>query len=105
MELTLQIITIVLAVIGLIAAPLAVYLRKKGKSDAADLVDALGGGVDTAKTLLTGDQAKAITRAIKAKAEAKGVLGILDAALAAAGHNAKSRADLIHESDTEAPTG
>jgi hypothetical protein len=105
MDTALQIITIILAIVGLLAPPIGLYLRRKGKQEAADMVDAIGGGVDKAKTLLTGEQAKAVTNAIKARAEDKGVLGVLDAALAAAGRNAKSRDDLIHESDTSAPTG
>jgi hypothetical protein len=95
MEMTLQIITIALALIGLIAPPIGLYLRKKGKQEAADMIDAIGGGVDKAKMMLSNEQAKAMTHAIKAKAEEKGVLGVLDTILAAAGHNAKTRDELI----------
>lgn len=96
MELALQIITIVLAVIGLLAPPIGLYLRKKGKQDAADLVDSLGGGVDKAKQMLTNEQAKAMTNAIKTHAKDKGVLGLLDGLLAASGRNAKTRDELIN---------
>lgn len=95
MDTVLQIITILLAIIGLVAPPLGLYLRRKGKQEAADLVDSLGGGVDAAKTMLSADQAKAMTAAIKAKADAKGVLGTLDALLAKAGHNTKTRDALV----------
>lgn len=95
MDLALQIITIVLAVIGLIAAPLAVYLRKKGKDDAADLVGAIGGGVDTAKQMLTREQAQAMTHVIKTRAQERGVLGLLDTLLSTAGRNTKTRDELI----------
>jgi hypothetical protein len=94
-ETTLQVITIILAIIGLVAPPIGLYLRSKGKKEAADMVDAIGGGVDKAKLMLSNEQAKAMTHAIKAKAEEKGVLGALDAILAAAGHNAKTRDELI----------
>lgn len=95
MDTALQIITIVLAVVGLLAPPIGLYLRRKGKQDAADMVDAIGGGVDKAKQMLTNEQAKAMTHAIKAKAEEKGVLGLLDGLLASAGRNAKTRDELI----------
>jgi len=95
MDTTLQIITIVLAIVGLLAPPIGLYLRKKGKQEAADMVDAIGGGVDKAKQMLTNEQAKAMTHAIKTRASEKGVLGTLDAILAAAGHNAKTRDELI----------
>jgi hypothetical protein len=95
MDTALQIITIVLAVIGLIAGPLALYLRKKGKDDAADLVGAIGGGVDKAKQMLTPEQAKAMTHAIKTHAEERGVLTLLDRLLATSGRNTKTRDELI----------
>ena len=95
MDTALQIITIILAVIGLLAPPLGLYLRRKGKKEAADMIAAIGGGVDKAKLMLSNEQAKAMTHAIKSAAAERGVLGVLDAALAAAGHNVKTRDELI----------
>jgi hypothetical protein len=95
MDTALQIITIVLALVGLLAPPIGLYLRKIGKQEAADMVDAVGKGVDKAKMMLTPEQAKAMTHAIKAQADQKGVLDTLDALLAAADRNTKTRNELI----------
>lgn len=95
MDTALQIITIILALVGLLAPPIGLYLRKIGKQEAADMVDAVGKGVDRAKTMLTPEQAKAMTNEIKSHADQKGVLDILDGLLASAGRNAKTRDELI----------
>lgn len=94
METTLQIITIILALIGLIAPPIGLYLRKRGKQEAADIVDSLGGAVDKIKPLISAETAKRLTDDIKRRADEKGVLGALDDMLKRAGHNVKTRSEL-----------
>lgn len=96
---TSEVIAIVVAVLGVVAA----VLQALGKKAAASAVEGIGAAVDRFKKVVPAETAKTLTAAIKTETANRGVLGLLDRILKRSGLNAKSRAEMLRETETRPP--